>query len=118
MTLGHTRHSGSDFRVRIVRLFEDTFVSLAPVGNPQKNGYFLRLKFGQLRSPRGNIAGQYHPSGLKATDVFSLNYKDGNISFGKNGQYLGVAFKVEDQIVELFPSVLSYTVVKVKIISP
>ncbi|KAG9406359.1 hypothetical protein AC1031_002679 [Aphanomyces cochlioides] len=117
MSVRGTLVNPTHFRVRIDSLSDDTFVGLAPVGNPQKNGYFLRLKNGQLRSPRGNIAGQYHPSGLKATDVLSVHYMDGNISFGKNGHDLGVAFKVEDQTVELYPSVLSYAAVKVTIIS-
>ncbi|KAG9406361.1 hypothetical protein AC1031_002681 [Aphanomyces cochlioides] len=106
------------FRVRVDSLSTDTYIGLAPANTPQTAGYFLRLKNGQLRGPRGNISGQYHADGVKSGDVLTVRYKDSKIAFLKNDQDLGVAFTVESPNETFFPSVMTFAAAKVTILPP
>ncbi|KAG9406360.1 hypothetical protein AC1031_002680 [Aphanomyces cochlioides] len=94
------------FRVQVDARADDTFIGLAPASNPEKTGYFIRLKNGQLRGPRANMSSNYQASGFKSSDILTVRYEGGDISFAKNNQELGVAFTVENKPSRSFHSCL------------
>ncbi|CAK4108131.1 unnamed protein product [Aphanomyces euteiches] len=106
------------FRVQVDTRTDDTFIGLAPASNPEKAGYFIRLKNGQLSGPRGQMSNNYQASGFASSDTLTVRYEGGDISFAKNDQELGVAFTVEKQTEPLFPFMLTFAMAKVIFMNP